>query len=190
MRTYLDAKAMAGALRHVLAGRRVDISHSESLEIVANQFGFNDWNTLAARINDDPTRTAPGTSERNSVANPIAFAAPVPILRIFSVEKAMEFYVGFLGFQLDWEHRFGENFPLYAQVSRGSLRLHLSEHHGDGSPGSATFIPMTGIDAFHRELLARDYTYAKPGISDDPWGRGVTVGDPFGNHLRFCEQPA
>ncbi|WP_442191626.1 glyoxalase superfamily protein, partial [Rhizobium leguminosarum] len=23
--------------------------------------------------------------------------------------RAMEFYCGFLGFHLDWEHRFGEN---------------------------------------------------------------------------------
>ena len=185
MRTHLDAKAMAGALRHALTGRQVDISHSASLEIVANQFGLPDWNTLAARIADDPA----SPSSKLPDTSPITFAAPVPILRIFSVEKAMEFYIGFLGFAVDWEHRFGENFPLYTQVSRAGLRLHLSEHHGDGSPGSAVFIPMAGINAFHRELLARDYTYAKPGISDDPWGRGVTVGDPFGNHLRFCEQP-
>jgi hypothetical protein len=30
----------------------------------------------------------------------------IPILRIFSVEKAKEFYCGFLGFTVDWEHRF------------------------------------------------------------------------------------
>ena len=183
MRTHLDAKLMAGTLRQSLADRQVSVSHSESLEIVATQFGLRDWNTLAARIVDDPAETT------SASPGPITFAAPVPIIRIFSVEKAMEFYVGFLGFSLDWEHRFGENFPLYTQVSRAGLRLHLSEHHGDGSPGSATFIPMTGIDAFHRELQGRDYTYMKPGISDDPWGRGVEVIDPFGNHLRFCEQP-
>jgi catechol 2,3-dioxygenase-like lactoylglutathione lyase family enzyme len=40
----------------------------------------------------------------------------IPILRIFSVDKAKEFYLDFLGFKLDWEHRFGDNFPLYAQV--------------------------------------------------------------------------
>ena len=42
----------------------------------------------------------------------------IPILRIFSVEKAKEFYVDFLGFSMDWEHRFGDNFPLYAQIFR------------------------------------------------------------------------
>jgi hypothetical protein len=36
---------------------------------------------------------------------PGAFQA-IPIFRIFDVAKAKEFYVGFLGFQVDWEHRF------------------------------------------------------------------------------------
>ena len=32
--------------------------------------------------------------------------APVPILRMFDVEKARAFYLGFLGFTVDVEHRF------------------------------------------------------------------------------------
>jgi uncharacterized glyoxalase superfamily protein PhnB len=112
----------------------------------------------------------------------------VPILRIFSVEKAREFYLDFLGFTWDWEHRFGDNFPLYAQVSRSGLALHLSEHHGDACPGAAVMIHMTGIDAFHRELTAKDYRYYKPGLEDQPWGaRTVSVQDPFGNRLTFSE---
>jgi catechol 2,3-dioxygenase-like lactoylglutathione lyase family enzyme len=43
----------------------------------------------------------------------------IPILRIFSVAKAKEFYVDFLGFQVDWEHRFEDVAPVYMQVSRG-----------------------------------------------------------------------
>ncbi|MBS0223608.1 MAG: VOC family protein [Proteobacteria bacterium] len=112
----------------------------------------------------------------------------VPILRIFSVEKAKEFYLDFLGFTLDWEHRFGDNFPLYAQVSRSEIVLHLSEHYGDATPGSAVLIHMNGIDAFHHDLVAQDYRYAKPGIEDAPWGaRTVTLTDPFGNRLTFSE---
>src|SRR5450432_3249095 len=83
----------------------------------------------------------------------------IPILRIFSVEKAKEFYLGFLGFAWDWEHRFGDNFPLYAQVSRASVVLHLSEHHGDASPGSAVMIQMKGVADYNRELLPKDYRY-------------------------------
>lgn len=116
------------------------------------------------------------------------FAAPIPILRIFSVDKAKEFYLGFLGFTLDWEHRFGENFPLYAQVSRAGLVLHLSEHHGDATPGAAVFLPVEGIASLHAELIAKDYAYAKPGLDTVDWGVQMQIADPFGNKLRFCER--
>ena len=33
-------------------------------------------------------------------------SAPIPIIRIFSEQKAKEFYLDFLGFTLEWEHRF------------------------------------------------------------------------------------
>ncbi len=85
------------------------------------------------------------------MGSPVGFEETIPILRVFSVEKAKEFYLGFLGFALDWEHRFGDDFPLYMQVSRGHLRLHLSEHHGDACPGSTIFVRMHGIEALQRE---------------------------------------
>lgn len=50
MHTFLDSKTMAKALRVALAERKIDITHSDSLELVARQFGLNDWNTLAAKI--------------------------------------------------------------------------------------------------------------------------------------------
>ena len=115
----------------------------------------------------------------------------IPILRIFSVEKAKEFYLDFLGFTWDWEHRSGDNFPLYAQVSRSGIVLHLSEHHGDATPGGAVLISMKGIDAYHRELTAKDYRYCKPGIEEMPWNaRVMQIVDPFGNKLRFSEPGA
>lgn len=64
-------------------------------------------------------------------------AKATPILRIFDEAKAREFYVGFLGFAVDWAHRFEPGLPLYLQVSRDGLILHLSEHHGDCCPGAA-----------------------------------------------------
>jgi catechol 2,3-dioxygenase-like lactoylglutathione lyase family enzyme len=109
-----------------------------------------------------------------------------PILRIFDEAKAKEFYVGFLGFKVDWEHRFAADFPLYLQVSRDDCVLHLSEHHGDGSPGSALRIESTDVDALHAELEAKSYRFAKPSIEDMPWGtRDLSVPDPFGNRLTF-----
>src|SRR5687768_5194927 len=90
--------------------------------------------------------------------------ATIPILRIFDEAKAREFYVGFLGFQIDWEHRFEDASPLYMQVSRGGCVLHLSEHYGDASPGSTVFVRVTGIDEFHAELAGKRYKYLRPGI--------------------------
>ena len=109
-----------------------------------------------------------------------------PILRIFDEAKAKEFYVGFLGFTVDWEHRFEPGAPLYMQVSRDGCVLHLSEHHGDATPGSAMRVEVDDIDALHRELTEKRYTFARPGIEQTPWGtRDVTVKDPFGNRLTF-----
>jgi catechol 2,3-dioxygenase-like lactoylglutathione lyase family enzyme len=117
------------------------------------------------------------------------FARAIPIIRIFSEQKAREFYVDFLGFSIDWEHRFEANFPLYLQVRRSELLLHLSEHHGDATPGSTIFVPVQGIDALHAELQSKDYKYGKPGVEALPWGKVLETVDPFGNRIRFCESP-
>jgi len=118
----------------------------------------------------------------------IGFEQTVPILRIFSVDKAKEFYLEFLGFTLDWEHSFAADLPLYMQVSRGALCLHLSEHHGDACPGSTVFVRMRGVEALHRELTAKSYRYLRPGVERAPWGaRVMEVTDPFGNRIRFNE---
>ncbi|MBQ5961593.1 glyoxalase superfamily protein [Massilia sp. ZL223] len=109
-----------------------------------------------------------------------------PILRIFDERKAREFYVDFLGFQVDWEHRFEPDLPLYLQVSRGELVLHLSEHHGDCCPGAAMRIETSDIDALHAELAGKRYGYARPQVEEMPWGsRDMSVKDPFGNRLTF-----
>lgn len=118
----------------------------------------------------------------------IAFTHTVPVLRIFSEEKAREFYVGYLGFKVDWEHRFAPDMPLYMQVSRGDLVFHLSEHHGDGTPGSCVYVLMQGVREFHAELAAKNYKYYRPGVEDTPWQTlGMDLLDPFGNKLRFNE---
>ncbi|MCC7274039.1 MAG: VOC family protein [Alphaproteobacteria bacterium] len=121
----------------------------------------------------------------------IRFDRTLPILRIFSVEKAKEFYVGFLGFALDWEHRFEPGMPVYMQVSRAGLTLHLSEHHGDACPGATVFVEMRGIADYQRELVARDYPYLRPGVEPAPWNaRVMELADPFGNRLRLSEPNA
>lgn len=117
--------------------------------------------------------------------------AITPILRIFDIAKAQEFYVGFLGFEIQWEHRFDDNAPLYMAVSRDGCILHLSEHHGDGAPGAALRIQVEDIAALHRELIGKKYRFARPGLEDTPWkSREISVADPFGNRLHFYEEAA
>jgi hypothetical protein len=175
MRDFRDAKLMAKAMREALAARNLEISHSEALEIVARQFGVETWNVLSSKIETKPPETG------------IAFEQAVPIVRIFDVAKAQEFYLGFLGFSVDWEHRYGENFPLYTQVSRAGLRLHLSEHAGDATPGGNMVVYMKGIRAFQKELIGKDCRYMKPGLEDEGTRLEVTVTDPFQNRIRFME---
>lgn len=171
MRDFRDAKAMAATLRERLGAQGHDLPQGRALELVAAMLGCRDWNTLAAAIGESG---AP------------RFTETCPILRIFDEEKARGFYLGWLGFGLDWEHRFGPGMPLYAQVSRAGLVLHLSMHHGDASPGATTFVRMSGIRAFHAEIMARPYPHNRPGLERQPWGLEVEVTDPFMNRIRFC----
>jgi hypothetical protein len=118
----------------------------------------------------------------------IQFNRVIPALRIFDVAKAREFYLGYLGFAVDFEHRFEPELPLFMRVSRGEARLYLSEHYGDGSPGCHVTIEMTGVADYHAELAAKNYRYMRPGLERQPWGATtVTVYDPFSNHITFSE---
>ena len=118
----------------------------------------------------------------------MSFGKTTPIFRIFDEAKAREFYIDFLGFKIDWEHRFEPGLPLYMQISKDGCIIHLSEHHGDCSPGAAIRIETSELDAFHKDLATKRYKYARPGIEDMPWGsRDMSVNDPFGNRLTFTD---
>jgi ribosomal-protein-alanine N-acetyltransferase len=121
---------------------------------------------------------------------PVSFDRVIPILRIFDADKAKRFYVDYLGMSVDFEHRFEPELPLYMGVSRGNLALHLSEHHGDGTPGTVVYVATTGVRELHAELSAKDYSNLRPGLSTDEIGTCLDLLDPFGNTLRFNEAPA
>ncbi|WP_377273076.1 glyoxalase superfamily protein [Peterkaempfera sp. SMS 1(5)a] len=80
---------------------------------------------------------------------------------------------------------------LYAQVSRAAAVLHLSEHHGDGSPNGVVCFPVRDVVGLHKELLARPNAPLRPGIDmDAPGGPTLQVIDPYGNVLRFAQSPS
>ena len=77
MHTFLDSKTMAKLLRAALAERHIDVTYSDSLELVARQYGFDNWNILAARIDAatvDALAVPPGWYTHQS--------APYPLFRM------------------------------------------------------------------------------------------------------------
>lgn len=115
------------------------------------------------------------------------FQPPVPILRSFNEDAARAFYVDFLGFEIVFEHRFDADAPLYMGLRHGACELHLSEHHGDGTPGTCLRIEVPDVQGFSAALNAKRYKNARPGVQSQPWGWDeMSISDPAGNKLIFC----
>lgn len=111
----------------------------------------------------------------------------VPVFRSFDETKAREFYCDFLGGEVQWEHRFEPSLPLYMEVKILDLVIHLTEHHGDASPGSTIRVLVDGIEELRQDLIAKKYSNARPGIEEQEWGmREMTIHDPFGNKIIFA----
>ncbi|MEM9717489.1 MAG: glyoxalase superfamily protein [Pseudomonadota bacterium] len=110
-----------------------------------------------------------------------------PIFRMFDEAKARAHYIDYLGFKIHFEHRFHDGAPLYMGLHLGRCELHLSEHHGDASPGASAKLEVDDVRAFHASLDP-DYKFAKPGILEQSYGtREVHIKDPFNNTLIFFE---
>jgi hypothetical protein len=84
-----------------------------------------------------------------------------------AVPATIRFYVEYLGCSLDWQDGEGDR-PVYLQVSRDGMRLHLSSHHDDGTPGTAVLVMVRNLDALHAELHNRGYPFLNPGIEPGP----------------------
>ncbi|MEH2627826.1 hypothetical protein V1292_005881 [Bradyrhizobium sp. AZCC 1719] len=73
MRDFRDAKAMARSLRDALTAKAVQTTHSESLELIAKAFGYDNWNILSAKI--DAARPQSGSA--NGSQNPASQDKPL-----------------------------------------------------------------------------------------------------------------
>jgi catechol 2,3-dioxygenase-like lactoylglutathione lyase family enzyme len=123
---------------------------------------------------------------QSKIMNQIEFKG-IPTFRILDYDQAVEFYIDFLGFTIDWEHRFAPSEPVYMQISRDELVLHLSENKRFRT-GSITFVDTTGIEPFHEELKGKDKPGSVPDVSKTDWHTlQLEIEDPFGNLLRFNE---
>ncbi len=91
------------------------------------------------------------SSPSPAVPDDFEVVSVVPVLRMYDVAATIRFYVEYLGCSLDWQDGEGDR-PVYLQVSRDGMKLHLSSHHDDGTPGTAVLVEVRNITALHTEL--------------------------------------
>lgn len=114
----------------------------------------------------------------------------IPVFRMFDYARTLDFYVGWLGFKIDWEYQPQPGSPRYVQISHGELQVHLTEHHGDCCPGGKAFVQWPNLVDYHRALLAKPYSFNRPGLEESGWNSLVVeVTDPSGNRILFNQYP-
>jgi catechol 2,3-dioxygenase-like lactoylglutathione lyase family enzyme len=109
------------------------------------------------------------------------------VFRSFDEKLAKAFYVDWLGFHIDFEHRRHADAPLYIGLRLSQFSLHLSEHHGDCAPGGLAMIWTPSLEAWHADLLAKPYANNRPSLVEEPYGLCMTLSDPFFNRLRVVQ---
>ena len=120
-----------------------------------------------------------------------ALHSSIPVLRMFDEAAAKAFYLEYLGFEMDWEHRFepaSSSSPLYMQVHQGEAVLHLNGHATPETPVAEVRIPVQGLENYCEYLRAKRAEYPLPSVVDPRFtGRptDMNIYDPFGNYLVF-----
>ncbi|QFT93616.1 Glyoxalase-like domain protein [Roseovarius sp. THAF9] len=109
-----------------------------------------------------------------------------PVFRSFDEARARAFYVDWLGFDWTGEVRVFPGAAVYAFLRLGDFHLHLTEHHGDATPGSTAMVHVDNLRDWHATLPHNPNM--RPGLEPLPWGLQMEVTDPFGNRLRFLDQ--
>ena len=100
------------------------------------------------------------------------------MLRVDDAARAVAWYAR-LGFEKQWEHQFEPGFPWFVSVTRGRVRLFLSEHRGDARPDGLVHLYVSDIDAVAAEF---GETVDEDGLA----GRQCNLTDPDGNRLRIA----
>ncbi len=108
----------------------------------------------------------------------------VPVLGIASHQDAIDHYINWLGFDLDWEWREAAGQPTIISISRDDISIMLNEF-GVVAAGAHITLHVLNLDA-----LAEEWNTRRPGSAvvelEMPYEiPTVSVTDTFGNCLRF-----
>lgn len=135
------------------------------------------------------SQAPPATPVESASAEP-RLACAYPQVHVTDIARAIDFYVGTLGFKEIY--RYGTP-PFYALVERGGAGLNL--RHVDAplvdhavverESFLAASIPVYGVEALHDEYTRRGAPMAQ-GLTKQPWGAtDFIVRDPDGNLIGF-----
>jgi predicted enzyme related to lactoylglutathione lyase len=121
--------------------------------------------------------------EKSPTHSEPTFKGATPILPVASLGRSLKFYIGVLGFSLDWQ----VDESGFASVSRDGCHLFLCE--GDqGHPGTWVWVGVTDVTALYGECQARGAVIRHP-PTNYPWALEMQVQDPDGNVLRLGSEP-
>lgn len=110
------------------------------------------------------------------------FEGVTPILRVGNLAASLEYYVGVLGFKVNWG---GE--ADFASISRD--RCHIFLCQGDqGNAGSWVWIGVGDAEALFNEYTSRGAKVRNP-PNNFPWAYEMQVEDLDGNVLRMGSEP-
>ena len=105
-----------------------------------------------------------------------------PILHVADARASIQWYAQ-LGFEVESEHAFGPDWPLYVRLRRGPAQLHLSEHRLDGGPVTHVYLSVEDVDGIiPAGAVAEDCPWRmREARLTDLDGNEVRVGSPLRN---------
>jgi predicted enzyme related to lactoylglutathione lyase len=101
---------------------------------------------------------------------------------VTDVDRAIDFYVNKVGFNLDHDHSPTEEIRFVQLTPKGSAcSISIGRGLSDAEPGSVQGMQLVVEDAHaaHAELVERGVEASE--VQDFPWGRFVFFSDPDGN---------
>lgn len=127
-------------------------------------------------------------SNHDLKALPFSVGSSIPVLRMLDEGKTKRFYLDFLGYKSDWEHRFTPDSPLYMQIRLGESVIHLNGHADSEAPTSEVRIPVKGLQDYCEHLKEKCQGDEKPEVVDPRYSGenlDMNIYDPSGNLLVF-----
>jgi uncharacterized glyoxalase superfamily protein PhnB len=105
----------------------------------------------------------------------------VPVLNVADLARSLDYYVGQLGFEKQWEYGTP---PTFAAIRRDRVEIFLNQEDPGRLAGSLSIF-VQDVDALHDDYRKSGARILRP-PTDYPWGvRGMDLEDPDGHRLRM-----